>query len=224
MPNATITTLVNQLALVTIDNTVQQSFQDDVIFELARGMYPGVRAQTTAAFIAATAGTAQYTLPTASPAFQRVPLVICYDDRQLAQVSRTEAWEYEEEWRRNPSAHVVGYLQDPEDRTVFSLVPPPRTDGAAIGTNTPTNVTTWPAGNITVIAASADTTFPSAVYADLILPIALEVLAREFARDSDHQDEVFAATCHTLASLFFGMFGPAIGAPPTTAGGGQEAA
>lgn len=212
MSSAAITTIVTGFAVVTVDNTAQQTFQDDVIVELARGVYPDVLAQVDAAFIATVAEQVQYTIPTATPNFQRTPINVFYDTLSLSLIRKTEAWEYAEEWRDSPGHQVVGYLLDPEDRTVISLVPPPKQAGTAIGGNTPTSVTAWPDKNITVISAKSDTAFGGATYADLQLPIALEVLAREFSRDSDHQDSMYAQVCRNLAQFFFGMFMP-VGRP-----------
>lgn len=212
MSSAAITTIVNGFAVVTVDNTAQQTFQDDVIFELARGVYPDVLGQVDAAFVATVAEQVQYTIPTATPNFQRTPITVFYDTIQLALIRKTEAWEYDEQWRDAPHHQVVGYLLDPEDRTVVSLVPPPKIAGDAIGGNTPIAVTTWPDKNLTIISAKSDPAFAGTTYADLQLPIALEVLAREFSRDSDHQDSMYAQVCRNLSQFFFGMFMP-VGRP-----------
>jgi hypothetical protein len=209
MANANITTLVNGFAVVPVDNTAQQNFQDDVIFEIARGVIPNVLVQVRADFIAAVAGQERYTLSQTALASPRTPLMIFYDATQLTLIRKLEAWEYATAWRRSPNPTVVGYTFDPEDRFAFSLVPPPTRSGAAIGANTPTNVTTWPDGNITVVATWSDLNFLGANYVDLHLPIALEVLAREFARDSDHQDLTMSTMCRNLSQFFFRMTQPA---------------
>lgn len=210
MANANITTIITSLAVIPADTTATDSFQDDVIYELARGVYPDVLAQVGASFIAAVAGTERYLIPTASNA--RTPLALFYGDTQLLQLRKQEAWAYDQAWRNAPLPSVIGYTYDPEDRVAFSLVPPPFRSGGAIGGNTPTNVTAWPDGNITIIYATSDTAFAGTTYDDLKLPIALEVLAREFGRDSDHQDLAFAQYCHGLSGFFFLMFNP-VGRP-----------
>jgi len=210
MSNAAITTIITQLSTTATDGTVTNSFQDDVIFELSRGVYPDVLAQVGSAFIAVTAGTARYSLPTASGA--RTPLALFYDTKQLLLLRKDEAWAYDEAWRNAPHNQVVGYTFDPEDRPNFALVPPPRRDGATIGGNTPTVVTAWPDANITAVYANTDLTFPGTTYDDLKLPIALEVMAREFGRDSDHEDKMMTEVCHNLAEFFFLMFTP-VGRP-----------
>lgn len=210
MANAAITTLITGLGTIATDSTITDQFQNDVIFELSRGVYPNVLAQVGSAFVAATAGNARYTIPTTSGA--RTPLMIFYDIYQLLQITKEEARSYDEAWRGNPTQQVVGYTFDPEDRVNFSLVPPPRESGATIGGNTPTNVTTWPQNNITVIYAATDTAFAGTTYDDLKLPIAFEVLAREFGRDSDHQDITMSQISHNMAAFFFAMFNP-IGKP-----------
>lgn len=206
MSNAAITTIITSLAVISTDGTSTNSFQDDVIYELSRGSYPDVLATVGTAFIATVADQERYSIPTASAA--RTPLMIFWDDLQLLQLRKQEAWEYDQAWRDGPRPQVVGYTFDPEDRTAFSLVPPPSRAGATIGANTPLAVTTWPQENITIIYATSDTAFAGTTYDDLKLPIALEVLAREFARDSDHQDLAFTSYCHGLADFFFLMFNP----------------
>lgn len=205
MSNAAITTIITGLATVATDGTATNAFQDDVIFELARGAYPDVLAQVGAAFVAVTAETATYTIPTASNA--RTPLMIFHDTRQLFHVRKDEAWAYEAEWRDAPDPHVVGYVMEPEDRPNFALVPPPKVAGATIGGAVPTGAT-FPAGNILVVYAQSDTAFAGTTYDDLKLPVALEALSRELARDSDHQDKMAADVAHNLADFFFRMTVP----------------
>jgi hypothetical protein len=207
MANANITTIVTSLGLVTLDATQVNNFQDDVIFELARGAFGEVLAQVGAAFIAVTGGTATYALPAVASG-ARTPLVVCFDDFQLAQVRKDEAWAHQVDWRNSPGVRPIGYVQDPEDRVNFSLVPVPRRDGATIGGSTPFTFTQWPADNITVIFAATDVTFSGTTYDDLKLPIALEVLSRELGRDSDHQDKLASQVARALAQFFFEMFNP----------------
>src|SRR5262249_13959361 len=162
MSNAAITTLVNNFACVTVDTTAQQTFQDEVINELARGGWPGIIGQVGTAFIAVTRATNRYSLPSATGA--RTILAVFYDDTQLLQINKQEVRAYEEAWRRTPQRKPIGYCLDPEDRVSFSLVPSADRDGQTIGGNTPTNITAWPEGNLTVIYANADTAFAGTTY------------------------------------------------------------
>jgi hypothetical protein len=206
MPNAAISTIVTNLATVSYDTTARDNFEDGIINELARGANPGILAQVGTAFIAVTNATERYSLPVASGA--RTIITLHHDNVQLLQVRKDEAWHYDTSWRRTPARKTIGYVLDPEDRTSFSVIPPPIADGATIGGQTPTTITAWPTGNITVIYANADTAFAGTTYDDLKMPIALETLQREFARDSNHQDNAFAESCGLLASIFYGMFMP----------------
>ena len=203
MANASITTLITGLALVTTDGTATDSFQNDVIYELARGMYPGILGQTGASFIAAVADTARYTLPSGAV----LPLLVFYDINQIMRIRKDEAWSFDALWREAPAQVVVGYVQDPEDRSSFALIPPPKRAGDAIGAYTPFTAG-WAGGNIAVIYSAAVVAFTGTTYDDLKLPIAFEVIARELARDSNHQDKVAADVAHNMASLFFSMFTP----------------
>jgi hypothetical protein len=204
MSNAAITTIINDLGVVITSNTPTNNFQDDVIFEMARGAFGEVMPQVDASFIAVTAGTATYTLPTSSSA--RTPLLIFYDDFQLSRVTKDEAWSYRSDWRRTTSDKPVGYVLDPEDRTQFSLIPVPRRDGQSIGVTTPYNG--FAAENVLVIYTVSDVAFAGTTYDDLKLPIALEVLSRELGRDSDHKDELASQIARSLAQFFFEMFTP----------------
>ena len=206
MSSATITTLVGQLAVITPDATAVNNFQDDIILEMARGTGGVHPPQIGTAFIAGVAGTERYTLPDTVQA--RLAIAILYDQTQLLTLRKEEAWAYEEAWRETISDQPIGVVYDPEDRTNFSVVPPPRLNGDAIGVANPVAFTTFPGNNITAIFTRTDLAFPGTTYSDYILPVALETLAREFARDSDHQDATFAALCHGLAKLFFTMTRP----------------
>lgn len=206
MANSDINTVITQLGVMALDTTATNSFQDDVIFELSRGAHTGNLGQSGAAFVAITAGTERYSIPTASGA--RTPLAIIYDDTQLLLLRKDEAWAYDEAWRKSLSDTIVGVVMDPEDRINFSLVPAPLRTGDAISGQTPIAVTAFPSNNVTVVYAASDTTYPGTTYDDFKLPIALEVLAREFGRDSDHHDEGFSQLARVMSTFFFGMTVP----------------
>lgn len=205
MAHADINTILTGLALVDLTQAITDDFQDDVMYELSRGAFPGLLVQTGASYVAVTGGTERYTLPTASNA--RTLLALFYDQTHLFQLRKDEAWAANAEWRDDPEPVVSGFIQDPEDRSSFSLVPPPKYDGETVGAATPFNGT-WVEGNITAIYAEGDTAFGGATYIDLKMPIAFEVLAREFARDSDHQDKTAADVAHNMAELLFLMSNP----------------
>lgn len=220
MPSASITQTLFDLSVIPIttsasypntDQTPTDNAQNDVFFELSRGMFEDVLAKAGADFIAVTARTRRYTLPTTA----KLPLAIFYGPRYLYQIRKDESWATDPFMQQTQADHVVGVIFDPENRTQFALVPPPSHDGRAINPgDTPLNFTgVFPEGNVTVLYTRSDLAFPGdlapeSTYSDLQLPIAIEVMAREYERDSNHQDSNFAQVCHTVAKFFFGMFVP----------------
>lgn len=202
MPNATVTSMLQSLATVTVDTTATDNYQDEIIFEIARGGFKNVLMQTGTAFIHASSGVVTYTL--ASPA--RTILLLCYDKRQLATAKKDEAWMLDAAWRTSPQATPIAYTLDPEDRTQFALVPPPQETGDAPGGD-PTG-TTFVERNITVVYTKTDLTIATGAYRDTLLPIAFEALSRELARDSDHQDKLASGVASNMAGFLFAMAFP----------------
>ena len=96
------------------------------------------------------------------------------------------------QWR-----HLVGspvaYVKDHEDENVIRLVPTP--SGSEV---------------VTIIRTDARDDVP--VW--LELPLALEVLSREMARESNHQDVKFAAAASGLARMLFQLLGVAFTGTP----------
>jgi len=204
MANATITTLAGAIATVTLDATQSDTYQDEIIRELARLSMPWVLVQTGASFVAAVRGQAVYSLPTADGA--RTALMICFDDKQLAHARYDEAMFFDDAWR-DSQARPVAFLNDTINRAQFAVVPTPPADGAAIAL-TPLDFTTWPDGNLTVIYAKSDTAFAGSSYNDTYLAMAFEIIARELGRDSDHTDPEAAALAKTLANVFWRLSFP----------------
>lgn len=203
MANATITTLIGQITTVTPDSTATDSFQDNVFYELARLAFPGIIVQTAPTFVEAVKAQDTYDLPTN----HRTPLLVLFDERQLALARLDEARYFGQDWRRTPGDPFAVIL-DPENRDQFALVPPPRADGEALGVETPLVFTDWPEGDITVISTVVDTAFAGTNYADTHLAVAFEVVARELGRDSDHMDDEAAKVAKQMANLFWRMSFP----------------
>lgn len=216
MANATITTYAQDLSNVKLDTqqhtttgagtpAATLNYQDDIIFEMAAGAMPGVLVQVAAEFLPTVAGDTVFDLPTVDGA--RTLLEVFFDDRQLAFIRKDEAWSFDPEWRVTPTARPFGYVLDPEDRTQFSIFPPPKNDGDTIGASTPLGGP-FPVGNVGIIYARTDLAFAGSTYRDLFLPMAFEVLSRELAMDSDHRDDEGAKNAHMLAEVFFKLSFP----------------
>lgn len=205
MPNATIDTIIDTLGTVALDGTATDTYQDEVFAMLARLGLPGILVQVDVAFLAATAATAEYTLPTG----HRTPLILGYDELQMQGVRHDEAQYFNPAWR-DQLGYPIAYTFDPVNRDRFQVVPVPQVTGATIGASTPVTFTTFPAGNFLVISAISDTTYSGTTYVDTFLAVAFEVLAREFARDSDHHDPDASAIAAQMANLFWRMSFPEV--------------
>lgn len=205
MPNATISTMVTDLATVTVDATAVNNYEDEIIFELSRGAFPGCLVQTGASFTQAIKNQGTYSLPTVDSA--RTVLMLMFDTTQLARSRKDEGWMLDPAWRTSPKSKPLAYVTDPENRTDYTLIPPPNTTG-----DDPTGITpldeTFPSLDITVVYAKTDLTFATGPYRDILLPIAFETLSRELGRDSDHQDKVASDVASKLADFFLSMAFP----------------
>lgn len=97
------------------------------------------------------------------------------------------------DWR-NRKGSPVAISMDQEDDTAFRLVPSPINDDTItiIRTETRTDVPVW-----------------------LELPIAFEILSREFLRESDHQDTELSTVCKLTATLLFNLVGVTLHAQET---------
>ena len=188
MAKADCTALVATLAVSVNDSTATTQYYVDVVEELGFEYAP----LTGAAYVATTQGTKNYTLPTAA---QR-GLAFFYDDNQLYFADKNELAASDENWETRQGSPIVITFDHTDQRT-FDIVPVPDQAGDAIGASTPF---TADIGNvITVIYANN----PDDVHSWEELPVALEILSREFARDSAHKDENAAKAWKGLAELFY---------------------
>lgn len=98
------------------------------------------------------------------------------------------------DWR-NRTGSPVAISMDQEDDTAFRLVPSPNNSDiiTIIRTETRTDVPSW-----------------------LELPLAFEILSREFMRESDHQDTEMATVCKGAANLLFNLVGVTLGGSEKT--------
>lgn len=195
MSRATTITLANTLMDNLGDTTQLGQFYDDIVFELGRGLFPGVVSLTGAGFVAGVGGTATYSFPSTAI---RV-LGVCYDANQLAEAGPAEADFFDVYWRRT-RGRPVSFATADEDQRIVRLLPIPAHDGNTI-VGTPFTWTTWPSENLTFIYTEnrAD------VHLDEELAIALEMCAREYSRDSNHHDMAAAQVARQLSKLFMAL-------------------
>lgn len=152
-----------------------------------------------AAFVAVTAGDADYTQPAAAIR----ALMLLHDDRQLRPTLRRALEAGDRDWRARTGRPQAFTLQD-EDSHVHRIVPIPAQSSSTIGASTPFSGP-FPASALTFIYTDNATD---------VLPwdelwTALEVLGREFGRESDHYDATFAKTALQLASVLRTLVGRA---------------
>ena len=190
MARADVLTLVDDLAVSVEDDDAAGDYYNDIVEELGFANAP----LADASFVAVVAGTKEHTLPTAAVR----GLAFVYDDTQLYLSDKKELEFADVNWRTRQGTPVVVSFSDTDQRQ-FDVVPVPDRSGAAIGATTP--FTGHAADNVVVIYADRATD----VHSWEEMQVALEVLAREFARDSEHKDDRAAKAWGQLANLFAGL-------------------
>jgi hypothetical protein len=143
--------------------------------------------------------------------------MLAYDGGDLNLARKDEAWALDPAWRTSPKARPLAYLMDPENRTDFTLVPPPIVSGIAPA-GSPVTADAFEPMNLVAIYARTDLTLEDGPYRDLQLPLALETVARELGRDSDHQDRSASEIAHKLADFFARMALPEMAQPGVKTG------
>lgn len=194
MAKADVLALVSMLSDSTSSSTQVSNYYNDVVFEMADGVFPGP-SLTNASFVAVVEGTANYTYPAALVRL----IAVLYDARDLVRESQRGAELFNRDWRGD-FARPVAYVLNDEDLRTLSLIPVPDTSGQTIGVLTPFSAT-FPAENLTFIFTEER----DDVHLDEELPLALEILGREWSRDSDHHDAQAAEIAKKLSGLLFGL-------------------
>lgn len=169
------------------DATARARYYADVVFE--HGLVRD--GPTDAAFVAAVKGAAEYTMPAAAIR----TLAVLFDDTQLRPTARRALESYDPAWRTR-IGRPRSYTTQDEDVHIFRLVAVPDQSGAAIGGSTPFSGA-FPDGNVMFIYTNNVTDVPA--WDELW--VTLEVLSREFSRESDHHDPLFAKTAMQFAQV-----------------------
>ena len=144
-----------------------------------------------------TAGTAEYTLP--APAVKLHAAF--YDNGMLSRARKRDMEALDPSWRDH-RGHPVAFVTDDLSRRVFRLYPQPVAPNSAFifQVGAPFGVD-HPVDAIAVIHSVSKSDLPTW----LDLPLALSLLGREFARDSDHRNAEFASACQGLGKVLFEM-------------------
>lgn len=123
-------------------------------------------------------------------------LAVIYDDRQLSHMPTGAIESVQVNWR-DLRGSPLAFVTETEGDRRFRLYPVPDTAStpATFSTGIPFG-TDYPGYILAVIATEARRDLP----AWLELPVALELVGREFSRESAHRDTVFAGACAELAS------------------------
>jgi hypothetical protein len=190
MAQVDVLNLVNSLSVGLRDSTASSNFYTRIVQEHGRLR----ESLTDAAYVAGVAGTVNYTIPTAAVR----PLAVFYDDLWLFPEDKRGADVHDPYWRDRRGDPFAIVFEDATART-FDALPVPARNGAAIGGDTP--FTAFPADNFTVIFTESATDVQP--WEELL--VATEILSREFARDSDHQDTEAATMWRQIADTLLGM-------------------
>lgn len=188
MAKADVLQLVADLSAGLADQTASGRFYDDIVFEMGLGRSISM---TGAAFIKATKSTGQVSFPPTSIR----PLLMFYDDTCMHPSDIKEAEAYDKQWRTTLGDPRVWLVEQETNRTI-SVVPVPRRSGATVGLSTPFSAA-FPEGNFLAVYTEnrAD------VHAFEELTTALQVMIREFARESDHTDHTVVQFCTALSEM-----------------------
>jgi len=189
---ADVLALVSTLSMGLADATLADRYYTDIIRLLGQREW-----LTQATLLPVTGGTASYSLPDIAVRL----LAVFYDDRLLPQSSILEMQAVDPHWRDRLGTPIVHVVED-ETTGDFVLYPIPAFNskdfififGAPFGLD-------YPEYAVAIIHTETREDVP----AYMELPIALAVCAREFERESDHRDAIFAVACRKLSDLLFGL-------------------
>lgn len=198
MAKADVLTLVNTLSTGLRDATAVDDYYDRIVFE------HGLRrtSLTNAAYVAGVADTLTYALPA-----EAIRLIgVFYDSRWLYRENDEGTQLYDAYWRTS-RGFPVAFTPNTEDVDNIDLVPRPTIAGETVGVATP--FTTFPRHNLTVVYTANLTD----VQPWEELATAAEILAREFGRESDHQDQTAAKAWREFAQTLFEVIDNAQGTP-----------
>lgn len=184
--------LVTLLSNGQADLTLFPKFYADVVSVLGSGLW-----HTTAVPITVTEGQATVNLP---PNLLNL-LQVIYDDTVLSRLELRELANLRFGWRNVPG-QPVGYTIEAEQIKTIEVYPVPTQTSPQIVPvhGLATGLDYVPGNGISIHSEWRQNVLPY-----LTLPVALACLAREYQRESDHQDFSFAGLCTQLSQLLFKM-------------------
>ena len=194
MSKASVLALAQQLANRQADATNLDQLYDNLVQDVAQAVLFNRVVSTPA-----TAGTGTYNLEAILGVSEILGLF--YDDDMLSLLSLRELEATSPDWRA-AQGRPVGYTREDLSHNVIRLYPVPVTasdpvipaHGAPFGLD-------YPRDTIAMLGSFPRRDMP--VWLDL--PLALLLLAKEYARDSPHIDLAFSEACKQLGDLVMAM-------------------
>jgi len=195
MSQSDVLSLVQELCTNQADATAIIKYYDEVVADLGRGEWLIVPE-----LLPVTAGTFEYDPPSTIADLKGV----FYDDRWLYKEELRTLEAHNPHWRDESGTPRVYVIED-ESNHKFRLYPKPDHDskdfifmfGSPLGLD-------FPVYAVVVLMTELRIDLP----AWLEMPVAWEILAREFARESDHMDLTFAKIARQLSQKMLKMVGP----------------
>lgn len=184
--------LVTDLSDGLNDSTACTNYYSDVVYLM--GLDPGgtlVNASTIDPVVLVP----QTTLPASSI----TTLAVLYDVKHLSKTGRKGAQAWDTHWFTT-LGQPFAWLDEDQNRHTITEIPIPVTP-PTVGLPRDPSISNPGQNGLTVIYTETRTN----AHGDEELAMALEIMAREFSRDSDHTDHTSAQTCRTLSGVLFGM-------------------
>lgn len=189
MSKASVLTFVQDFSTTQVDTVAIDRYYDDIVRDLGAQDF-----LVQVSLVPVDTTTAIYTPP--APTIDL--LQVFYDDRVLYKSALLEV-EAIGRWR-DIIGTPVAYIVEDQTSKDFRLFPKPEVNskpfvflfGEPLGRD-------YPEYAAAVVHTETRVDLPEW----LETPVAFEILAREFARESDHKDKPFSDACRALAKMFF---------------------
>lgn len=184
--------LVDVLGSDLVNPTMADRYYDEAVFALT-----DVQLTVQVTLIPVTSGTATYAIPGNAV---RV-LAAFFGLKELTRTTLGSLDDQSRSWR-GTTGQPVSYVEEHEPQRQVRLYPTPNVTSSGVpfpapfGEDYPTNY---------LVLVTTDRTDPAPW---LDFPLALSILQREFSRESDHRDTVFADLCAKLAQIYRSVGGP----------------
>jgi hypothetical protein len=191
MSQADVLNLVAELSVGQADPTLAQGFYTDAINELADRHF-----LTTTAL----AGFAEGGTELAIPLDVRDLMGVVYNDAQIDEMTLRQLEHVDYRWRER-NGKPRGWTRETETAKTIALYPTPDVDAAPYVSGPPLG-TGYPPFNGVLFYSG----FRDPVPQQLELIIVFYILAREYSRESNHQNADWATFAQNMVDLLYEMF------------------